>query len=119
MPAKPAFEEVSAEVGLVYRHFNGMSGKLYTPEVMGPGVALLDYDNDGDLDVYLGQGNMLDEAPPQDLVFAPPGPLPLTHRFFRNDLTVRHRRQDDAPLHRRHRGERIDRDRLQHGGRDR
>jgi hypothetical protein len=83
-----AFEEVSAEVGLVYRHFNGMSGKLYTPEVMGPGVALFDYDNDGDLDVYLGQGNLLDEAPPQDLVFAPPGPLPLTHRLFRNDLGV-------------------------------
>ena len=83
-----AFEEVAAEVGLVFHHFNGMSGKLYTPEMMGPGVALFDYDNDGDLDVYLGQGNLIDDAEPKELVFAPGGPLPLTHRLFRNDLAV-------------------------------
>ncbi|HVR29984.1 MAG TPA: CRTAC1 family protein [Thermoanaerobaculia bacterium] len=81
-----AFQEVAAEVGLIFHHFNGMSGKLYTPEVMGPGVALFDYDNDGDLDVYVGQGNLIDDASLEELVFAPPGPLPLTHRLFRNDL---------------------------------
>ena len=36
-----------------------MSGEQYYPEIMAPGVGLLDYDNDGDLDVYLTQGAML------------------------------------------------------------
>ncbi len=57
--ARPAFEEVSAAVGLNFVHDNGASGALYLPEIMGPGGALLDYDRDGDLDVYLVQGHRL------------------------------------------------------------
>ena len=53
------FTDVAAAVGLDFVHFNGMSGRFYQPEIMGPGVALLDYDNDGDLDVYLVQGDTL------------------------------------------------------------
>ncbi len=54
---------------------------------MAPGVGLLDYDNDGDLDVYLTQGAMLGAKKTlKDATFPPTGPL--GDRFFRNDLVV-------------------------------
>lgn len=79
----PLFREVSVATGLVFQHFNGASGRQYFPEIMGAGLALLDYDNDGDLDVYLLQGAALDSQRP---LF----PLPKTqkpgNRLFRNEL---------------------------------
>ena len=78
-PGEPAFREVAAAVGLDFRHFNGMSGKLYFAEHMGSAVALFDYDNDGDLDVYLGQGNPLDATPLEEMTFPPADPPPSRH----------------------------------------
>ena len=72
------FVDRAEETGLDFRHFNGMSGEFYFPEIMPPGVGLLDYDNDGDLDVYLVQGQMLGAGKTlgQALV-QPHGPLPV------------------------------------------
>jgi hypothetical protein len=75
------------DVGLDFVHFNGMSGELYYPEIMAPGVALLDYDNDGDLDVYVVQGQMLGPGKTlKDAISPPTGEL--RDRLFRNDLVV-------------------------------
>jgi len=50
---QPIFEEVAEELGLTFKHYNGMTGKFFLPEIMGSGAALFDYDNDGDPDVFL------------------------------------------------------------------
>ena len=77
------FVDRAAESGLDFVHVNGMSGRFYQPEMMGPGVGLLDYDNDGDLDVYLVQGGRLGDGDP---LLPPPAGQPPGDRLYRNDL---------------------------------
>jgi hypothetical protein len=81
------FVDRAHETGLDFVHFNGMTGERYYPEIMAPGVAVFDYDNDGDLDVYMVQGQLLGTSKTMaDAVFPPQSPL--SDRLFRNDLTV-------------------------------
>ena len=83
------FVDATADSGLDFVHFNGMSGELYFPEMMGAGAALFDYDADGDLDLYLVQGTMLGAGKQLgEAVFAPVHPQPLTDRLYRNDTTA-------------------------------
>src|SRR5256885_10891280 len=77
------FTDVAQAAGLRFTHFNGMSGHYYYPEIMAPGVALLDYDNDGDLDVYVTQGQPLGSDPAMLAEAKKRGPL--KDRLFRND----------------------------------
>jgi len=79
------FTDAAKEAGIDFVHFNGMSGEFFISEIMGAGAALVDYDNDGDLDVYLVQGGLLGTGRP--LLALPNGPL--TDRLYRNDLVVR------------------------------
>jgi hypothetical protein len=75
-PQPEWFVDRAVESGIDFVHINGMTGQLYMPEILAPGVALFDYDNDGDLDVYLVQSGGFDGQRPND-------------RLYRNDLTVR------------------------------
>ncbi|HEX9731624.1 MAG TPA: CRTAC1 family protein [Thermoanaerobaculia bacterium] len=81
-----SFKERASELGLDFVHFNGMSGRLFLDEITCGGGALLDYDDDGDLDAYLVQGRMLGPATIDQALVAPRHPLPLTDRLYRNDL---------------------------------
>ena len=55
---------------------NAMSPNRYLPETMGPGVAFLDYDNDGWMDLYIVNSGPCDFYSP---------PQPLRNALYRNN----------------------------------
>ena len=71
----PVFTDITAAAGVTFVHDNGAAGELHLPEVIGPGGALFDYDNDGDLDLFAVQGSPLRPVA---------GSSPRS-RLFRND----------------------------------
>ena len=89
-PKQPEiFDDRAEELGVDFIHFAGVSGEFYIVEISGPGCGMLDYDNDGDLDLYLIQGEML--GPGKTVADADQPPqegYPLRDRLYRNDLAV-------------------------------
>ncbi len=71
----PWFEEIAASSGLDFAHENGSRDEYFSPENFGGGIALIDIDNDGDLDLYLVQSGNLH----QNITQNPPNQL------YRND----------------------------------
>jgi enediyne biosynthesis protein E4 len=50
------FRDITQQSGIHFLHNNAAFGKKYLPETMGPGVAFIDYDNDGWPDIFLVNG---------------------------------------------------------------
>ncbi len=75
--AQLLFTEIPPEAsGLQLVTVSGAKNKLAIPENIGQGAAALDYDNDGDLDLYLANGNVLPGQSPHS---------PVGSRLYRND----------------------------------
>ena len=53
------FVDATVEAGLDFTHASGMTGELWTLEIIGAGVGILDYDGDGRMDIWLVQGGPL------------------------------------------------------------
>jgi hypothetical protein len=64
-PGAAWFVEEAHERGLDFTWQSGHAERHYFPEIMGGGAALLDVEEDGDLDVYLVQAGSI-VAPPQE-----------------------------------------------------
>ena len=70
------FTDITTELGIEFRHVNGGSGQKYFIEPIGSGVALFDFDNDNDLDLYFVNGSDLPRMV---------SPILPTNRLYRND----------------------------------
>jgi hypothetical protein len=71
------FTDVTEQAGIDFVHHDGARGEKLLPETMGSGVALIDYDGDGDQDLLFVNATSW----PGD-----PGPAPApTQALYRND----------------------------------
>ncbi len=70
------FTDQARATGVHFVHVNGASEEKHLPETMGAGGLFLDYDSDGDLDIYLvNSGSFIDDKVDQS----------ATNALYRND----------------------------------
>lgn len=58
------FTDITSEIGIDLVHEAGPPGRFFFPQIMCGGAALLDYDVDGDLDLYVVNANQQLDATP-------------------------------------------------------
>ena len=59
------FTDITAQSGVRFTQAASPTSQKYLPETMGGGVALLDYDNDGRLDIFFTNGALLQDPMPK------------------------------------------------------
>ncbi len=75
----PRFTEIGPESGITLRNVSGDPDKMLIIENLGAGAALLDFDRDGDLDVFIANGSTLPGRPP----------VPSPNALYRNEGALR------------------------------
>ncbi|MEC8555519.1 MAG: VCBS repeat-containing protein [Planctomycetota bacterium] len=79
IPSMP-FVDITKECGVDWIHVSGMEGEKLLPETMGGGIAILDYDQDGDEDLLFVGGTTWEWS-------EAPNPTPRSLCLFSNDGT--------------------------------
>ncbi len=64
-PADVQFADVTRAAGVDFLHQSSATSNKYLIETMGGGVALVDYDNDGRLDIFFTNGAKIDDPMPE------------------------------------------------------
>ncbi len=62
VPPSVTFTDITNAAGIEFVHTSGATGDKLMPETMGSGVAFLDYDNDGDQDLFFVNATHWPEA---------------------------------------------------------
>ena len=68
------FVDITSELGINFRYLASHTSKKYLIETMGSGVALLDYDNDGRLDIFVVNGAPLSDPTAKGTIPQKAGP---------------------------------------------
>ena len=76
------FHNVTQETGVTFIHTDGSSGRRYIVESVSSGLALFDYDGDGDVDLYFLNGAPLKgtkvDRPPKNALYRNDGNFKFT-----------------------------------------
>lgn len=70
------FTDIAKTAGIGFQHANGKTGRYYFIETVASGGGFIDYDSDGDLDIYLLNGCAIPDYQPSE---------PLSSKLYRND----------------------------------
>ena len=79
--AEITLTDVTQQTGITFRHTDGGSGRQYIVEYITGGLALFDYDQDGDVDLYFLNGAPQPGTPQVDPLRA----APPSNALYRND----------------------------------
>jgi hypothetical protein len=79
-PPSIRFEEIAAKAGLQFTLRNGAAGQFHQIELTGGGVAVLDYNNDGCMDVFFTNGAAIPSLQKSGPEFS--------NRLFRNNCDM-------------------------------
>ncbi|MBN1443462.1 MAG: CRTAC1 family protein [Planctomycetes bacterium] len=73
LESRVVLTDVTAQTGITFRHTDGGSGRRYIVETVSAGLALFDYDRDGDIDIYFLNGSPLPgtkaSSPPRNALY--------------------------------------------------
>lgn len=64
-PSPVTFTDVTANTGIAFKHAASPTSQKYLLETMGAGVAAIDYDNDGRLDLFFTNGALVSDPMPK------------------------------------------------------